>query len=141
MGKFLIAIAAFAALLGMSLLFYVRREPEPFDGGGSVMKYYRKFQADSHSSQPMVITGTCGSSFTMKLGIKRICIDPNATLMFHQATLFGVRSEYGTKILMSTYPKNIQNWVSQNGALTRNELTRMTVREAISMGIRSCVGS
>jgi hypothetical protein len=128
---------AFAAL-GFAMLFYVASEPESYDGGGSVMKYYRGVQAANRRSQPMAITGTCASACTEKLGIKRICIYPNATLLFHQASLYGVRSEYGNRILMSMYPKPIQNWVRRNGALNSPELTQMTGKEAIRLGVQSC---
>lgn len=142
MGKFPIAIAAaaFAALLGISFLFYIRREPEPFDGGGNVMQFYKNIKTGNRSFIPIVISGTCASSCTMKLGSNNVCIDPDATLLFHQASHHGtsIKSEYDTKILMSMYPKTIQNWVRNNGALNSHELTKMTGAEAIILGIRSC---
>ena len=134
----------FAAALGLSLLFYIPGDFEPYDGGGSVMKYYRDVQAANRRSQLVAINGTCASSCTMKLGIKRLCIDPTATLLFHQASHVGttLKSEDGTKRFMSMYPKNIQKWVRNNGqALNSHDLTKMTGKEAISLGIRSCWSS
>jgi hypothetical protein len=129
-----------AALMGVSVLFYIPSAPESYDPGGNVMEHYRMVQAANRSKLHAVISGTCISACTMRLGINNVCIDPNATLLFHQASHHGtiIKSEYDTKILMSMYPKMIQEWVRRNGALNSHELTKLTGREAIKMGIPSC---
>lgn len=138
-----IVTASVALFLGVSVSFYISREPEPFDGGGNVIQYYKSIQAGNRNFIHTAISGTCASSCTMKLGSNNVCVEPGATLLFHQASHHGtsIKSEYDTKILMSMYPKNIQNWVRKNGALNSHELTKMTGSEAISLGIPSCRSS
>ena len=40
-----------------------------------------------------VIAGVCASACTMKLGIRNACVEPDATLLFHQASYNGFGSE------------------------------------------------
>jgi hypothetical protein len=112
--------------------------PRPFDGGGNVLDYYGRAQAANSSSQRTVIAGVCASACTMKLGIRNACVAPDATLLFHQASYNGFRSELGTRVMLYAYPRAIRHWVLRNGALNSDALTELSGRQAISMGVRAC---
>ena len=110
-----------------------------YDPGGNVLDYYGMVSQGNQYHSRVAIYGVCASACTMKLGSNNLCIDPSATLLFHQATdNRGVRSVISSNIMLDMYPKNIRNWVVRNGALYRNEVTAMSGVEAIRMGIRSC---
>ena len=110
----------------------------PFDGGGNVLEYYGNAHSANYSPRHTVIAGVCASACTMKLGIRNACVEPDATLLFHQASYNGFRSELGTRIMLYAYPRTIRHWVLQSGALNSSYLTALSGRQAIAMGVRSC---
>jgi hypothetical protein len=129
---------ALLMLVGLGYFYNNKIIESPFDGGGSVMKYYNEVIDYNKHNKSFAIRGVCASSCTMKLGIKNICIEPDAILMFHQASIGEKRSEYGSKLMLNMYPKKIQKWVIKHKALETNELTSLTGNEAISMGVPAC---
>ena len=110
----------------------------PFDGGGSVVEYYGNAHAANSSARRTVIAGVCASACTMKLGIRNACVKPDATLLFHQASYNGLRSELGTRIMLDAYPSRIRHWVLRTGALNSSSLTELSGNQAIAMGVRAC---
>ncbi|MCW2283824.1 hypothetical protein M2323_004590 [Rhodoblastus acidophilus] len=107
----------------------------PFDGGGNVFSYYGRARV---SYARTVIAGVCASACTMKLASQNVCVEPDATLLFHQASYNGVRSEIATRMMLSSYPSRIRHWVMRNGALNSSALTGLSGRQAIAMGVRPC---
>ena len=114
---------------------YSRR---PFDGGGNVLDYYGNAHFANYSPRRTVIAGVCASACTMKLGVRNACVEPDATLLFHQASYNGFRSELGTRVMLYAYPQRIRHWVLRSGALNSSVLTALSGRQAIAMGVRSC---
>ena len=74
----------------------------------------------------------------MKLGIRNACVEPDATLLFHQASYNGFRSELGTRVMFYAYPRAIRHWVLRAGALSSSALTELSGRQAIALGVRAC---
>lgn len=109
-----------------------------FDQGGSVLDYYESTHTVDYRAQRTVIAGICASACTMKLGMRNACIEPEATLLFHQASSNGIRSELGTRVMLYAYPQRIQQWVLRNGALSSSRMTALSGQEAIAMGVQSC---
>jgi len=110
----------------------------PFDGGGNVFAYFGRAHEANFSRRRTAIAGVCASACTMKLGIRNVCIAPDATLLFHQASYNGVRSEIGTRMMLFSYPSRIRHWVLRTGALNSSSLTALSGRQAIAMGVRPC---
>jgi hypothetical protein len=106
-----------------------------FDGGGNVSDYYGRAR---YSIGPTVIAGVCASACTMKLGSRNACVEPDATLLFHQASYNGYRSELATRVMLYAYPSRIRRWVLRTGALDSSSLTELSGRQAIAMGVRAC---
>ncbi len=127
-----------AALSGFGPNSARRSALHPFDGGGSVVDYYGRAHALNRISRRTVIAGVCASACTMKLGIRNACIEPDAMLLFHQASYNGFRSELGTRVMLYAYPQLIRHWVLQSGALNSSSFVSLSGRQAIAMGIRSC---
>ena len=114
------------------------RSGRAFDGGGSVVDYMRRTRDADRGPGVTVISGTCASACTMKLGMRNACVTPDATLLFHQASSNGARSEIGSLLMLGSYPRGIRQWVARTGALSSDRLTEMSGRQAISLGIRKC---
>ncbi|MDR3448870.1 MAG: hypothetical protein P4M15_03835 [Alphaproteobacteria bacterium] len=112
--------------------------PRPFDGGGNIFSYLSNARAANYSARRTVIAGVCASACTMKLSIRNACIEPDATLLFHQASYNGSRSELATRVMLFAYPRKIRDWVLRSGALNSTALTELSGRSAIAMGVRSC---
>lgn len=95
------------------------------DTGGQIGPYLAKYRALRASGEMVVIDGRCASACTMVVGIiprNRICVTPRAVLEFHAAwdpsrSGAEVVSRAGNKILWSTYPTDIRNWISRHGGL------------------------
>src|SRR3954447_22444638 len=58
---------------------------QPWGGGGMMAKFDAIIAQYNASGEPFRIEGHCQSSCTMFLAIKNVCVDPNATLLFHAA--------------------------------------------------------
>ena len=57
----------------------------PYGGGGPMAKFDAIIAQYNASGEPFRIEGHCQSSCTMFLAIRNVCVDPNATLLFHAA--------------------------------------------------------
>jgi hypothetical protein len=94
------------------------------DHGGRIGDYLAKYQALRLSGERVAIDGICASACTMILGAlprNRICVTPQATLQFHAAwdsTPGGNQvSSAGSRLLWSSYPHDVRNWISRHGGL------------------------
>jgi hypothetical protein len=67
----------------------------------------------------------------------RICVTNKARLGFHAAIRSGRADAAGTKLLYSTYPTDIQKWITENHALDTLKVTVLSGRELESM-IQRC---
>src|ERR1051325_6977740 len=57
----------------------------PWGGGGPMARFDAIIAQYNASGEPFRIEGHCQSSCTMFLAIQNVCVDPNATLLFHAA--------------------------------------------------------
>src|SRR3954470_9794380 len=55
----------------------------PWGGGGPMAKFDAIIAQYNASGEPFRIEGHCQSSCTMLLAIRNVCVDANATLLFH----------------------------------------------------------
>jgi len=111
-----------------------------FDGGGRIGDYLDMVSAVNASNASIEIEGVCASACTMKLGIKRVCIYPDALLWFHSARspLTGNADPLANRIMLQEYPLGIRSWVERSGALRSSTLTPMNGAEAIALGVQDC---
>ena len=98
--------------------------------GGQIGEYIRLFAMVRQSGERVIIDGPCLSACTLVLSVvprERICVTRRAVLGFHAAW---TPDEDGrplphpkaTRLLMATYPRDIQNWVRQRGGLTKRTI-------------------
>lgn len=132
-GIFSIAAASSAHAEGSSL---------PYGGGGRInapmiVKQYNQ------SGEAFRIEGSCQSSCTMLLAIKKACVDPNATLLFH-AALFP--NERGQKppparqaAMLNSYKPKLRSYLVSNGYVDSFEFHSISGRDIIQkFGYKAC---
>jgi hypothetical protein len=134
--------AAIRLALASILLFCCAAEAQSADyftgddKGGNLEMYWNKFAAVRKSGQRVVINGKCLSACTMSVVVMprdRICVTNKARLGFHAAIRSGRADTEGTKLLYSTYPADIQKWITENHALDTLKFTVLSGRELESM--------
>lgn len=80
------------------------------------------------------IEGVCKSSCTMFLAIRNVCVDRNATLLFHSAPTPGA-----TNRMMSAYNASLRDFLVANHYLDTFEFHAISGRDIIQkFGYRSC---
>lgn len=95
------------------------------DEGGSINRYFARYQGIRDSGDTVVIDGVCLSACTLVLGIlprERVCATDGAMLGFHAAwrpngsggkTLAGDQ----THRMMEAYPASVRRWIARQGGL------------------------
>jgi hypothetical protein len=114
----------------------------PYGGGGrinpaAIIAQYNK------SGERFRIEGSCQSSCTMLLAIRNVCVDPNATLLFH-AALFP--NERGQKpppqrqaAMLASYKPKLRNYLVKNGYVETFDFHAISGRDIIGkFGYRAC---
>jgi hypothetical protein len=119
--------AVLAILLAASIPPHARADMRiEASAGGEVGSFVRLFERVRASGERVIIDGPCFSACTLVLSLvprERICVTPRAALGFHGARsldAFGViRDEPGaSKIVLSTYPAPVRNWIARHGGLS-----------------------
>jgi hypothetical protein len=119
-------------------------QERPLDRGGQIRFYIQKLAAAS--GQLHEIRGDCMSACTIWLGHKPVCVAPDATLWFHQASdprlelvsgnPWHWKSETGNLALSTFYPPRVlavvRTW------LESPEFHTLSGRELIALGIPEC---
>lgn len=113
----------------------------PYGGGGpigapNIVRQYNQ------SGEPLRIEGRCQSSCTMLLAIRNVCVDPNATLLFHAALFPGERGPpppARQASMLGSYNAKLRNYLVKNGYVDRFEFHAISGRDIIQkFGYRAC---
>jgi hypothetical protein len=122
-----IALAAMFLIVGSAAASASVRISD--DSGGQIGDYVAKFRALRSSGERVEIDGTCASACTMLLGTiprNRICVTPGARLVFHSAwdpAGDRVVAADGNRILWSSYPASVRQWIKRHGGLGSQTIT------------------
>ena len=116
----------------------------PYANGGriqplSIIQKYNK------SGELFRMQGTCMSSCTMLLAIKNVCIEPDATLMFHAALFKDERDQkpppQRQALMLSTYKPKLRQYLVSNHYVDTFEFHSISGSEMIQkFGYRACPG-
>ena len=114
------------------------------DGGrirpGAIIQKYNQ------SGERFRIEGSCRSSCTMLLAIKNVCVDPNATLLFH-AALFRDEVNRGQMTppadrqaaMLKSYNAKLRNYLVSGGYVETFAYHSISGRDIINkFGYRAC---
>jgi hypothetical protein len=113
------------------------------DTGGNIRAYAAEVSRLNRSQSVKVISGVCASACTMYLGVKKVCVEPDAEIWFHAAQLPGDNrpDPLGSLKMLSYYPRKVRTWAIQTGALEKTEwdgANVLTGRQLINMGVARC---
>lgn len=138
------ALAGIVLLAGIVSASAAFAQERSLDRGGQIRFYIQKLAAAS--GQLHEIRGDCMSACTIWLGHKPVCVAPDATLWFHQASDPNLevvsgnpwrwKSETGNLALSTFYPPRVlavvRTW------LESPEFHTLSGRELIALGIPEC---
>ncbi|HMK80817.1 MAG TPA: hypothetical protein VK438_14270 [Xanthobacteraceae bacterium] len=105
------------------------------DKGGSTLNYLNLVELFNHSGETLRIEGVCKSACTMFLGIKNVCVDRNATLLFHQGQL----NTPATGRMLAQYNERLKKYLKDNGIMGHQEFHSIPGKDIIEkFGYREC---
>jgi hypothetical protein len=82
--------------------------------GGPFGPYEAKIAQENSSGELFRIQGTCKSACTMFLGIRNVCVERSAQLMFHAGWDHGVITPAATARMTNTYNSALRQYVMSN---------------------------
>ncbi|MDB5651079.1 MAG: hypothetical protein JWL62_2599 [Hyphomicrobiales bacterium] len=113
------------------------------DRGGNLRAYVTDVARLNRDQLEKRIGGLCASACTVYLGVKKVCVEPDAEVWFHAAFLPGSTKPdpTGSLEMLSYYPPNVRRWAIARGALEQIEWStdhKLTGDQLIAMGLRRC---
>ena len=129
-----------AAILLMFTTSAVAGTSAGFGMGGKFARFDPVVSQYNQSGELFRIEGHCQSSCTLFLGIRNVCIDRNATLLFHAAHDRGNNvSAALTSHMLDTYNARLRGYVTANHYMDTLEFHAISGRDLIrKFGYREC---
>jgi hypothetical protein len=111
-----------------------------FGMGGQFARFDPVVSQYNQSGELFRIENHCQSSCTLFLGIRNVCIDRNATLLFHAAHDRGKNvSASLTSHMLDAYNARLRNYVTANHYMDTLEFHAISGRDMIrKFGYREC---
>jgi hypothetical protein len=135
--KTTLMIAAAAALL------IAPGRPRADDLGGNLRSYIADVNRLNREGSPMRIRGRCASACSVYLGVRRVCVEGEAEVWFHAASLpgNGQPDPTGSLEMLAMYPPAVRRWAIATGALEQTKWSvrhRLSGAQLIAMGVARC---
>ena len=111
-----------------------------FEMGGKYARFDPVVSQYNQSGELFRIEGHCQSSCTLFLGIRNVCVDRNATLLFHAAHGRGQNvSPSLTSHMLGAYNAGLRNYVTANHYMETLAFHSISGRDMIrKFGYREC---
>jgi hypothetical protein len=111
-----------------------------FEMGGRYARFDPVVSQYNQSGELFRIEGHCQSSCTLFLGIRNVCVDRNATLLFHAAhDNNGNASPSRTTHMLAAYHASLRNYVTANHYMDTLEFHSIPGSDMIrKFGYREC---
>jgi hypothetical protein len=111
-----------------------------FEMGGKYARFDPVVSQYNQSGELFRIEGHCQSSCTLFLGIRNVCVDRNATLLFHPAHDRGQNvSPSLTSHMLGAYNAGLRNYVTANHYMETLAFHSISGRDMIrKFGYREC---
>jgi hypothetical protein len=107
--------------------------------GGPFAPYERIIAQENASGELFRIQGHCQSSCTMFLGIRNVCVERSANLLFHAGKQRGVVTPAATARMTVMYNSALRNYVESNHYMDTLTFHTIPGRMIIdSFGYREC---
>jgi hypothetical protein len=98
----------------------------PYGGGGDVRRFDSIISQYNQTGELFRIEGHCQSACTMFLAIKNVCVDRNATLLFHAG-----QHPYATADMLSKYNTALGSFVTAQHYMDTPVLHAISGRDII----------
>jgi hypothetical protein len=107
----------------------------PYGMGGNLGSFDAVIQQANQSGELFRIEGHCQSACTMFLRIRNVCVDRDATLLFHAAK----NGTPFTSRMLNSYRPALRNYVMANHFMDTQELHAISGADIIQkFGYRAC---
>jgi hypothetical protein len=96
------------------------------NSGGNIAQYLARTEEYRETQTQVSFEGRCDSACTLYLSLapEQICIGQNAYFRFHSPIANSQRVQrMAIQVLMERYPYWVQDWIFQQGGLTRHFMT------------------
>jgi len=108
----------------------------PYSRGGFSKSFGELGGQINRSGKLFRIEGTCQSACTMFLTLRNVCVDPNATLLFHSGRPGTVG---GRERMLATYNAKLREFLIANHYMDSPEFHAISGRDIIrKFGYRAC---
>jgi hypothetical protein len=116
---------------------------QPYGGGGPFPQFNAVISEYNRSGERFRIEGHCQSSCTMFLAIRNVCVDPDATLLFHAALSARQKDQppdpRKNQFMLSHYNGKLRNFVIANHYMDSFEFHPISGHDIVSrFGYRQC---
>ena len=113
------------------------------DRGGVLNQYAQRVSQLSQSGQRVELRGTCYSACTMYLGLRNVCIHPNARFGFHGPSRRGrplplQEFDRWSHMMANHYREPLRSWFLSTARHQISGYHRLSGAQLISMGYPSC---
>jgi len=114
----------------------------PYGGGGRFERFDPIVSQYNRTGELFRIEGHCRSMCTLFLGIKNVCIDRRATLLFHAGSDRARNIHPGpTNRMLNAYNASLRSYLIANHAMETLRLHSISGRDLIQkFGYRECPG-
>jgi hypothetical protein len=110
----------------------------PYGGGGRFAKFDPIVQEYNQSGESFRIAGHCQSSCTLFLGIRNVCIEPNAVLLFHGGGHPNI-SAAAIEHMLNAYNSSLRAYLLEHHALETKAFFPVSGTDMIrKFGYRKC---
>ena len=120
---------AAAAIALVSTLVHAETS-DSYSGGGAFSKFKPALDRANATGEVFRIRGTCSSNCTMFLGVRNVCVERGARLMFHAGHGLGAESntinEKATQRMLDAYNPKLREYVVANGYMGKLSLSSIS---------------
>jgi hypothetical protein len=113
------------------------RSSLPYAKGGFSASFAQLARDINQSGELFRIEGTCQSACTMFLSLRNVCVDRNATLLFHSGRRLGAVG--GRERMLNTYHAKLRKFLIANHYMDTPEFHVISGRDIVQkFGYRAC---
>jgi hypothetical protein len=110
-----------------------------YEMGGKYARFDPVVSQYNQSGELFRIEGRCQSSCTLFLGIRNVCVDRNATLLFHAAHDSENASPSRTTHMLEAYNASLRDYVTSHHYMDTLQFHAISGRDIIGkFGYREC---
>ncbi len=145
--KYVVALLLAAASVGLSLIGLVATASadtsDRFSQGGWIEKFQPAIDQANASGELFRIRGHCQSNCTLFLGVRNVCVERSARLLFHAGHGRGANRQVinagSTQRMLDAYNPKLRQYVIDKGYLTKLEFSTISGADIIDkFGYREC---